>query len=647
MPACVEYTRVGSRMSEAIFYTGGALPIGHPQYVARSADHVARRAAQQGRLIYTIAPRQMGKTSLLKRIAADMERQHWMCCFIDLATLRNLERARWFRAVGEAIARACHLPAINSPLQDQHDFRTFLLSEVGLGRHGQPVKLLLLFDEVEGLLGLDFSDDFLMTIRDMYQQRDGYPGKFLAAFAGAVDPQSLVKDQAISPFNIAEEIALHDFSPAESAQLTTCLTQTGVTIDPAVHARIYHWAAGHPYLTQRLCETLESWVSGYALAAITAATVDDAVRQGLLSPRIRDKNIKHVLANIANPMPAGQRIWQRLQTGETVYSNEAGFFTLYLSGLVTEDADGRITIRNQIYREALGIADHKMQIADSRNEQQRRNLQASISDRQSVGANHYSPVHNRQSKTWSVLAGVNHYSDRHIPDLSVCADDVAATGALLVDDPGHQWLLTDHAVEHRPTRAEILGALTGAAQAAEPDDLLLFYFSGHGLVDGSESYLLPCDSHLAAARHTGLAISDVREIIEGSAARSKIIILDACHSGAALGKASSAMSAEFFQHVFAEAEGMAVLASCKQGQLSWEWHERQQSVFTYFLIEALMGKADREGKGFVTVADAGRYLIDRVKAWAAANGVVQTPTLQYSVAGDIVLRRVPQLVHTS
>ncbi len=84
---------------------------------------------------------------------------------------------------------------------------------------------------------------------------------------------------------------------------------------------------------------------------------------------------------------------------------------------------------------------------------------------------------------------------------------------------------------------------------------------------------------------------------------------------------------------------MAVLASCKENQQSWEWLEQRRSVFTYYLLEALSGKADLDKKNFVTVSDASRYVTDSVKMWAAEKGVPQTPTLQYTVAGDIVLIR--------
>jgi hypothetical protein len=243
-------------------------------------------------------------------------------------------------------------------------------------------------------------------------------------------------------------------------------------------------------------------------------------------------------------------------------------------------------------------------------------------------------------KAWAVLAGVNHYEDApHIPDLRVCAADVTAIHAALAPSYTAARLLTDDTAPRLPTRANILSELSSVAQAAEAGDLLLFYFSGHGVAFGGESYLLPRDAKLAALRHTTVAMRDVREIVEASPARAKVLVLDACHGGAAIGKAGPAMTPEFIQRVFSEAEGMAVLASCQQGQQSWEWRREGRSVFTHFLLEALRGAADFDGKGFVTVSDASRYVVDRVKLWAVEHSRPQTPTLQVTVAGDIVLAR--------
>lgn len=242
-------------------------------------------------------------------------------------------------------------------------------------------------------------------------------------------------------------------------------------------------------------------------------------------------------------------------------------------------------------------------------------------------------------KAWAILVGINQYNDPSIASLKVCVEDVTAIREVFAESYQIARLLTDDTPKHLPTRSNILGELSTIAQAASREDLLLFYFSGHGIAQDGESYLLPCDTRISALRHTAVAMRDVHEIIEQSTVHAKVLILDACHSGASIGKAETMMAPEFIRHVFEEAEGMAVLASCKENQQSWEWPEQRRSVFTYYLLEALSGKADFDKKNFVTVSDASRYVTDSVKTWAAEKGVPQTPTLQYTVAGDIVLIR--------
>jgi hypothetical protein len=73
--------------------------------------------------------------------------------------------------------------------------------------------------------------------------------------------------------------------------------------------------------------------------------------------------------------------------------------------------------------------------------------------------------------------------------------------------------------------------------------------------------------------------------------------------------------------------------------LSYEWHENERSVFTHFLLEALEGQADRDEKGFVTVQDANRHVVNGVRLWASQRNLSQTPTLEGKLAGDIILVR--------
>lgn len=244
---------------------------------------------------------------------------------------------------------------------------------------------------------------------------------------------------------------------------------------------------------------------------------------------------------------------------------------------------------------------------------------------------------------WAVLVGVNIYDDeKNYGRLHVCVKDVVATRDQLVAggfDAARIRLLTDN-TDDPPIRSKILTVLKSVANATEPDDLLLFYYSGHGDEDANESYLVARDGHRLTLSDTAVPVSRVKEILDSAPARAKVILLDACHSGAKFGgKGPQKMSAEFIKRVFEQAKGMAILTSCEQKQLSYEWEKQERSVFTHYLLEALQGKADQQGKHFVTVQDVNWHVVNGVKLWASQNNTSQTPTLQYTVAGDIILAR--------
>jgi hypothetical protein len=245
---------------------------------------------------------------------------------------------------------------------------------------------------------------------------------------------------------------------------------------------------------------------------------------------------------------------------------------------------------------------------------------------------------------WAVIVGVNQYEDKiHYGDLHVCTEDALALYDQLLMD-GYQKerlrMLTDHTPE-LPIRDNVLVALKAIAKASEPDDTLIFFYSGHGDEDCGESYLVARTGKHLALEDTAIKVSRIKRIMEEAPARAKVIILDACHSGADIdGKGLRHMTDEFIRQVFEQAEGLAILASCKQGQVSYEWRTNERSVFTYYLLEALQGQADLDAKGFITVQDVNRHVSNGVKLWASQRNLSQTPTLQAEVAGDIILANV-------
>ncbi len=241
----------------------------------------------------------------------------------------------------------------------------------------------------------------------------------------------------------------------------------------------------------------------------------------------------------------------------------------------------------------------------------------------------------------AVLVGVNKYDDSSINQLSYSVKDTQDLYRILVDPAKGGYntrsvkVLSDADAE-KPSRNNILSKLTATSRIASSEDSILFYFSGHGHEIDGKPYLLSFDSYRNTIENTALPIELIRKTMENSLARVKIIIVDACHSGAVKGlKDSGIMTKSFFESFFPPPEGFVVLTSCKLGESSHEWDEKEHGVFSYYLLEGLSGNADRDGDKIITVTDAYRYSCENVKKWAFEKGLEQTPFLDARIAGDI------------
>jgi hypothetical protein len=298
----------------------------------------------------------------------------------------------------------------------------------------------------------------------------------------------------------------------------------------------------------------------------------------------------------------------------------------------------------RIIGELIRVADEKLGICF--NDLCRSEFRLALSpDEQTRTKKDVSPSLNRvpydgRRKHWAVLVGVSTYKDSS--PLPVCAKDVVAIAHQLVLGGfalERMVVLVDDAPDDKlPTRDNILSTLKVVADATQPDDLLLFYYTGHGDENGKESYLVTQSGRTSVLEDTAIPISRVTHILRNASAREKVMILDACHAGAAIGtKGARRMSEAFIRRVFEQAEGIATLSSCKQHQFSYPWPQRERSVYTYYLLEALQGLADRDDKGFVTVADIHRYVTYYVTDWAMQRDCSQNPTISTEMSGEIVV----------
>ena len=106
----------------------------------------------------------------------------------------------------------------------------------------------------------------------------------------------------------------------------------------------------------------------------------------------------------------------------------------------------------------------------------------------------------------------------------------------------HAYLLDDLQVADadKPTRANVEARLRDLRQRVQPEDTVLFFFSGHGAVDKTgTTYLLTrdADSHNGRLKQTALDRVALDDLLKSLPARHVVLFLDACHAAGVMGDA--------------------------------------------------------------------------------------------------------------
>lgn len=168
-------------------------------------------------------------------------------------------------------------------------------------------------------------------------------------------------------------------------------------------------------------------------------------------------------------------------------------------------------------------------------------------------------------------------------------------------------------------------AVNDRIRASTADTVLIVYYSGHA---DAESL------HLGA---TQLDLGEVEQLVRGSAARFRLLILDACRSGA-LTRVKGGTPIPPFDIRLSErvaGEGAVFLTSSSASEDSQESDDIKGSFFTHALASGLLGAADENGDGRVTLDEAYRYAYEAtLRASSRTLAGMQHPTFRYEVRGQ-------------
>ncbi len=92
----------------------------------------------------------------------------------------------------------------------------------------------------------------------------------------------------------------------------------------------------------------------------------------------------------------------------------------------------------------------------------------------------------------------------------------------------------------------------------------------------------------------------------------------------------------------AESRGRVVITASGPNEVALELPALGHGTFTYYLLEGLSGKADRNGDGIVTVSELYEYVEDQVDRRARAAGGRQRPMMKGEIEGTLPLVQAPR-----
>lgn len=214
-----------------------------------------------------------------------------------------------------------------------------------------------------------------------------------------------------------------------------------------------------------------------------------------------------------------------------------------------------------------------------------------------------------------------------VPDATSIAKAMEVAGEENFDTVDASLLLDANA-----TKSGVVNAIRGLRQAA-PEDTVVLYFATHGEVFGDIFYLLLRGLDLPIKTEKlpdiGLSISELADEVRRLSARRVFLLLDTCKSGDAVEILADRAKDQRVLQIFGSNLGLNFVAATAKGQDALEVNTLGHGVFTYTLLEALAGDADRAPRdGTITASEVGGFTSEQVTAMTSQMGLLpQSPTI--------------------
>lgn len=262
---------------------------------------------------------------------------------------------------------------------------------------------------------------------------------------------------------------------------------------------------------------------------------------------------------------------------------------------------------------------------------------------------------------YAVMVGVsNYYKDKNL-QLHYAAKDVrdlaktlkvSAEHMLNTDGRQHVFiynLTTDPDSYAMPEKKAIRQVFEKIGETAKANDIILVFFTGHGVVGRADRhfYFLTADASSSTMVNdpasVGISIKELSKWIDlrHFKARKRILIIDACNSGAANNEWVTVRNDDDAERIkeiekLKEKSGMFILSASAANQSAYEMKKYSQGLLTYALLKSI--KEDRSILTDNRFLNVGRWFdaaSNMVSELSAAEKLRQQPQIASTTNFDI------------
>jgi hypothetical protein len=167
------------------------------------------------------------------------------------------------------------------------------------------------------------------------------------------------------------------------------------------------------------------------------------------------------------------------------------------------------------------------------------------------------------------------------------------------------------------------------------------YYSGHGApsLETRKGYILPIDGNPNNVSIGGYSLELLYANLAKLQAKSNTVVTDACFSGAPLFKKASPVGIVVKNPLVALRDTTIINSSSGTELSSW-YPQKSLSLFTYYYLMALTGKADLNHDKKITLNELSSYINENVPYMARKlhAGRRQTPTFKIDNADGVLVR---------